>query len=79
MSATLVVAPAHRGLFHVASYVLATGDGEWGQANRLTVSRHGLGYARAGGRTYAVGRCVESPLREIRTVSVLDVTQVSLG
>jgi hypothetical protein len=64
---------------HQSSYVLDTSAGSWSPANPLTLSRHGLGYVPVDGRIYAIGGCMESPLRDVRTVDVLDVTQVSLG
>lgn len=64
---------------HQSSYVLDTTDGTWAPANPLTLSRHGLGYIPVGDRIYAIGGCMESPLRDVRTVDVLDVTQISLG
>ncbi len=64
---------------HRSSYVLDTDQGGWVAANPLTVSRHGLGYVPVRGRIFAIGGCMESPLRDVRTVDVLDVTEVSLG
>lgn len=64
---------------HRSSYVLDIEDDEWVPANPLTISRHGLGYVPVGERIYAIGGCMESPLRDVRTVDMLDVTQVSLG
>lgn len=63
---------------HTSSYVLDVDTATWSAANPLTVSRHGLGYVAHGGRIFAIGGCSESPLRDVRTVDVLDATQVSL-
>ena len=66
---------------HESSYVLDVsggGGGGWQPANALTVSRHGLGYVAVGDRIYAIGGCTESPLRDVRTVDVLDVGEVEL-
>lgn len=59
--------------FHEFSAVLDLDDGAWSPANPLTVSRHGLGYVAAGGSIYGIGGCRESPLRDVRSVDVLDV------
>lgn len=64
---------------HESSYVLETGQATWTPAGPLTISRHGLGYIPVGTTIYAIGGCMESPLRDVRTVDALDVSQVSLG
>lgn len=58
---------------HEFSYVLDPGDSTWLPANPLTVPRHGLGYVAVGGSIYGIGGCTESPLRDVRTVDVLQV------
>ncbi|HEX6249461.1 MAG TPA: kelch repeat-containing protein [Nocardioidaceae bacterium] len=58
---------------HAASYVLDLRTGDWSTANPLTVSRHGLGYVAHEGRIYGIGGCTPSPLRDVRTVDVLEV------
>jgi hypothetical protein len=63
---------------HESSYVLDLDGGGWQPANALTVSRHGLGYVALGDRIYAIGGCKETPLRDVRTVDVLDVGGVDL-
>lgn len=74
---------AARGLvwvsYHQVSFVLDVATGTWHEAPPLRVSRHGLGMAVVGARLYAIGGCSESPLRDVRTVDVLSVTEVSLG
>lgn len=60
--------------FHRFSAVLDPEQGAWSPANPLTVSRHGLGYVALGGSIYGIGGCTESPLRDVRTVDVLQVT-----
>jgi hypothetical protein len=61
---------------HAASYTLDLESGTWSGANPLTVPRHGLGYVAVGERVFAIGGCAESPLRDVRTVDVLDVTEL---
>ncbi|CAA9372812.1 MAG: hypothetical protein AVDCRST_MAG21-1183 [uncultured Nocardioidaceae bacterium] len=58
---------------HEFSYVLDLADEKWSPANPLTLPRHGLGYVAVGGSIYGIGGCSESPLRDVRTVDVLDV------
>ena len=60
--------------FHRFSAVLDARDGAWSPANPLTVSRHGLGYVALDGNIYGIGGCTESPLRDVRTVDVLQVS-----
>ena len=60
--------------YHDFSAVLALDEGTWSVANPLTQSRHGLGYVAVGGSIYGIGGCMESPLRDVRTVDVLEVT-----
>ena len=59
--------------FHRFSAVLDLDTGSWSAAHPLTISRHGMGYLPAGGRLYGIGGCTETPLRDVRTVDVLDV------
>jgi hypothetical protein len=49
-------------------------DQSWSRANALTVSRHGLGYVPVGQRIFGIGGCTESPLRDVRTVDVVQVS-----
>lgn len=58
---------------HQFSYVLDLDGGTWTSANPLTVSRHGLGYVPVGTSIYGIGGCLESPLRDVRSVDVLRV------
>ncbi len=60
--------------FHKFSSVLDPDDGTWSPANPLTVSRHGLGYVTVGSRIYGIGGCTETPLRDVRSVDVLELT-----
>ena len=57
---------------HEFSFVLDIEAGSWSPANPLTLSRHGLGYVAVGSRIYGVGGCTETPLRDVRTVDVLE-------
>jgi hypothetical protein len=59
--------------YHRFSSVLDLGEGTWSAANPLTISRHGLGYIPVGGRIYGIGGCTEYPLRDVRSVDVLEV------
>lgn len=59
--------------FHKFSAVLDLGGGTWSPANPLTISRHGMGYLPVGGRIYGIGGCTEYPLRDVRSVDVLEV------
>ena len=58
---------------HEFSSVLDLEAGTWSRANSLTVSRHGLGYVALGGRIYGIGGCTESPLRDVKTVDVVQL------
>ena len=58
---------------HEFSAVLDLESGTWSPANPLTVPRHGLGYIVVGSSIYGIGGCTESPLRDVRTVDVLDL------
>ena len=58
---------------HESSYVLDVGSEEWSPANPLTVSRHGLGYVAHDGRIFGIGGCTPSPLRDVRSVDVLQL------
>ncbi len=58
---------------HESAYVLEVGSEEWSPANPLTVSRHGLGYVAHDGRIFAIGGCTPSPLRDVRSVDVLEL------
>lgn len=64
--------------YHRVSFVHDPVENTWHEADPLGVSRHGLAMAAVGDRVYAIGGCSESPLRDVRTVDVLDVTDVSL-
>ena len=58
--------------WHAFSFVLDIDDGTWSPANALTLSRHGLGYVALGDSIYAIAGCAEAPLRDVRTVDVLE-------
>ncbi len=58
--------------YHQFSAALDLSSGTWAPANPLTVSRHGLGYVATGGKIYGIGGCTETPLRDVRSVDVLD-------
>lgn len=58
--------------WHAFSFVLDIDDGTWSPANPLTLSRHGLGYVALGDSIYAIAGCAEAPLRDVRTVDVLE-------
>jgi influenza virus NS1A-binding protein len=58
---------------HEFSAVLGVDEGTWSPANPLTVSRHGLGYVAVGTSIYGIGGCTETPLRDVRTVDVLEL------
>lgn len=58
---------------HESAYVLQVGSEEWKPANPLTVSRHGLGYVAHDGRIFGIGGCTPSPLRDVRSVDVLEL------
>ncbi len=58
---------------HEFSFVLDLEEGTWSPANPLTSSRHGLGYVAVDSSIYGIGGCTESPLRDVRTVDVLQV------
>jgi N-acetylneuraminic acid mutarotase len=58
--------------YHTFSASLDLGNGSWSPASPLTVSRHGLGYIAVGDRIYGIGGCTEWPLRDVRTVDVLE-------
>ena len=58
---------------HEFSAVLDLAAGTWSPANPLTQSRHGLGYVAVDGSIYGIAGCTETPLRDVRTVDVLEV------
>lgn len=60
--------------YHRFSASLDPGSGSWSAADPLTVSRHGLGYVAVDGAIYGIGGCTERPLRDVRTVDVLDLS-----
>lgn len=59
--------------YHELSFVLDARDQTWSPANPLSVSRHGLGYVPVGDTIYGIGGCTPSPLRDVRTVDVLEL------
>lgn len=59
--------------YHTFSAVLDPSSGSWSPANPLSVSRHGLGYIAVEDRIYGIGGCTEWPLRDVRTVDVLEL------
>jgi hypothetical protein len=58
--------------YHRFSASLDVQTGQWAPADPLQISRHGLGYLAVEGSIYAVGGCTEWPLRDVRTVGVLE-------
>lgn len=58
--------------FHEFAATLDLGTGEWTRANHPPLSRHGLGFVPLGDRIYAIAGCQEWPLRDVRTVDVLE-------
>lgn len=57
---------------HEASYVLDLDHPRrWVEANPLTLSRHGMGYAVVRGSIYSIAGCALDPLRDVRTVDRL--------
>lgn len=59
--------------YHEYSFVFDPVEGQWSEANPLSVSRHGLGYVPVGSTIYGIGGCTPSPLRDVRTVDVLEL------
>ena len=60
--------------FHEVGAVLDLGTGEWAPANHPPLSRHGHGFVALDGAIYAIGGCQEWPLRDVRTVDVMEVS-----
>lgn len=55
-------------LLHTNHWTLARGERRWKSATPMPTSRHGLGVATVAGRMYAIGGCLEEPLRDLNVV-----------
>lgn len=60
--------------FHEFAATLDLATGEWSPANHPPLSRHGLGFLPVGDKIYAIAGCQEWPLRDVRTVDVLELS-----
>ncbi len=63
---------AHHEFTAVLTAGLSASQDGWAPAAPMTMSRHGLGLVSVGELLYAIGGCTEEPLRDVRTVDVLD-------
>ncbi|MGH3099040.1 MAG: Kelch repeat-containing protein [Streptosporangiales bacterium] len=55
-------------LLHEHHWTLAAGERRWRSATPMPTSRHGQGVATVAGRMYAIGGCLQQPLRDLNIV-----------